>query len=335
MAGVNFSDNEAEHLLTLVDSKSPKEVHFSKLKRRKSGQDAILRLLKDPLIAEGNVKLSVIHKPFMVTSKIVDILIEHMAYEEGIDLYKNGGNLALSNMLYFCLPSLCEPSLVQDMYRKFIEMIRQREGASIYAFYNAVLELRSNCTNGDFQRSIDLIGATVQYVDDALESVDRFALDPLIPALFVQYVEWGNDYPEGFDAIHDESKTLSENKEVFKDLMSKASEAMEVGYDRRKFELPLRGRSLSFATSHTHPQLQVADVMASAVSYWADGVFRGEEDDDFFVELDKLNLRKLIVSSIWPSADVTPEALGTVHDGGVSAADGAAIFLSEGRIESE
>jgi hypothetical protein len=107
---------------------------------------------------------------------------------------------------------------------------------------------------------------------------------------------------------------------------------IELGYDRRKFNLPLKGKSLSFGTSHTYPQLQVADVVSSAVSYWANCVSKGESQDEFFQELDKLNLRKLIINVVWPSLDVTSESLGTVHDGGINAANGSAYFLMKARV---
>lgn len=58
----------------LIGMKSPKEVHFSAMKRQKSGQDGILRLLTHPLICNENVKISAYHKEFTVVTKIVGFL---------------------------------------------------------------------------------------------------------------------------------------------------------------------------------------------------------------------------------------------------------------------
>lgn len=332
MAGTNFSEREAERLLALVDSKSEKEVHFSVLKRRPSGQDAVVRMLKHSLINRANVKVCVIHKPFMITAKIVDILIEHMAFETGFDLYKHGQNIALSNMLHYCLPTFCGEAEVDAMQQRFISMVRERDAASISAFYESVELLKTTCSNDGFLRDLDLILATRGLIDSALANVDKSSLDPLIPTLFNQFIEWGKEYPRGFHVIHDESKTLTSQRDLFEDFMTKFSgEEIELGYDRRKFSLPLRGKSLKFGMSHNYCQLQVADVVASAVSYWANGVARGEENDEFFKRLDQLDLRKLIISLIWPSKDVTPASLGTVHNGGINAADGGAYFLMKAR----
>jgi hypothetical protein len=332
MAGVNFSQPEAERLLALVGSKSTKEVHFSVLKRRSSGQDAVVRMLKHSLIGRSNVKVCVIQKPFMITTKVVDVLIEDMAFETGFDLYENGANIALSNMLHYCLPAFCGEANVEVTQQRFIDMVRVRDAGSISSFYESVEVLKANCSSESFLSDLDLILATRHFIDGALENVDRTTLDPLIPTLFNQFIEWGKEYPKGFHVVHDESKTLGSERQLFEDFMTQFSrEEMELGYDRRKFNLPLNGRSLRFGTSHAYPQLQVADVVASAVSYWANGVARGEKDDVFFKKLDQLNLRKLIINVIWPSLDVTPESLGTVHDGGINAANGSAYFLMKAR----
>lgn len=331
MAGVNFSQAEAERLLALVNSKSPKEVHFSNLKRRRSGQEAVLRLLEHSLIKKDNVKVCIYHKQFMVTTKIVDLLIEYMANETGFDLYENGANIALSNMLHYCMPAFCGEENVAAMQRLFIEMIKRKDAEAVNAFYESVEVLKQNSVNAKFNSDLDMILMTRNLVNDALSDVDRTNLDPLIPSLFSQCLEWGKEYPKGFHVIHDDSKTLEMKQVLFEQFMDWTTTEMELGYDRRKFSLPLKGRSLNFATSDSFPQLQIADVIASAVSYWANGVYGGEKDDVFFQELDKLNFRKLIVGVVWPSLDVTPQALGTVHDGGINPADGSAYFLMKAR----
>ncbi|KNE22727.1 DUF3800 domain-containing protein [Achromobacter spanius] len=334
MAGTNFSEREAERLLALVDSKSTKEVHFSVLKRRSSGQDAVVRMLKHSLINRANVKVCVIHKPFMVTSKIVDTLIEHQAFETGSDLYKDGHNIALSNMLHYCLPAFCGEAGVEMMQERFIDMVRERTPESISAFYESVENLKKTCSKSRFLSDLNLIIGTKSVINGALKNIDKSTLDPLIPTLFNQFIEWGKEYPRGFHVIHDESKTLVSQKELFEEFMTEFNgKEIELGYDRRKFTLPLKGKSLKFGKSHDYCQLQVADVVASAVSYWASGVARGEENDEFFKKLNQLDLRKLIISVIWPTKDVTPESLDTVHDGGMNAADGGAYFLMEARVD--
>lgn len=325
-----FSEMEAETLLALVDSNSPHEAHFKNLKRRKSGQDGIIRLMSSKLLNTKNLKINIFLKEFMVTAKIVDLLIEHMLHLMGEDLYLNGRNIALSNMLYYCLPSFCDKDLVQSMYKSFVIMIREQEQDNIDNFYDNLEQVKESSSNEGFKEDIDLILATKNFINDALNGVDKFSLDPSIPALFSHCAQWGDAYPKGFHIIHDDSHSIEKQRHLFAQFMDWTQDDVELGYDRRKYKLPLKGKSLKFASSKDYSQIQVADIIASSFSYWAAGVSRGETEDYLFLELNKLNLDRFIGhNKIWPTMDVTPEDLGTVHDGGLNAANYTPFFLNK------
>lgn len=325
-----FSEMEAKYLIDLVDSKSPHEVHFKNLKRRKSGQDGIVRLMSNKLLNSKKVKVNIFLKEFMVTTKIVDLLIEHMMHLMGEDLYLNGMNIALSNMLYYCLPSFCDEALVRDMYKSFVIMIREQSIDAIDNFYDNLERVKESSSSDKFKSDIDFILATKNCIHDALDGVDKASLDPSIPALFSHCAEWGNAYPKGFHIIHDDSHSIEKQKLLFAQFMDWSQDDVEYGYDRRKFNLPLKGKSLKFASSKDYLQIQVADIIASSFSYWAAGVSRGETEDYLFLELNKLDLDRFIGhNKIWPTQDVTPEALGTVHDGGLNAANFIPYFLEK------
>jgi hypothetical protein len=328
LASCKFSNIEAKNLLALIGSKSPHEAHFKNLRRRKSGQDGIIRLMRSNLVEPQNVKINIFLKEFMITSKIVDILIEHMMHLNGEDLYLNGRNIALSNMLYYCLPTFHDADLVKCMYKAFVVMIRIQDQESIDNFYFSAENVKTSSINEEYNRNIDLILNTKKCVHDALEGIDKSSLDPSIPALFSHCVLWGNAYPKGFHIIHDDSHSIENQRLLFAQFMDWTQTDIELGYDRRKYQLPLKGRSLKFASSDQFFQLQVSDIVASSFSYWASGVSRGETEDYLFLELNKLNLDRFIGhNKIWPTMDVTPKELGTEHDGGINAADHTPLFL--------
>ena len=330
LASCSFSNQEANLLSGLVGSQSEHEMHFKRLKRRKPGQDGIIRLMKHALINPDNIKVNLFHKRFMITSKIVDILVEHMLHLRGEDLYINGQNIALSNMLFYCLESYCEEAKVTDMYSKFVLMIKEKTEQSITDFYSAVIEVKESSSEDSFKRSIDQIIETQDCIDSALSGLDKSALDPAIPAFFAQCVQWGQSYPKGFHLIHDDSHTVEQQKQLFAQYMDWTQETVEYGYDRRKFDLPLKGKSLKFESSHDHLQLQIADIITSSFSHWATGVLKGEAEEHLFVELNKLNLDRFVGhNKIWPTLDVDPKDLGTVHDGGLNAANHIPSYLAK------
>ena len=121
----------------------------------------------------------------------------------------------------------------------------KRDPDSIATFYDSISMLKSSCSNESFIDDLDLILATRRFIDGALINVDRTNLDPLIPTLFNQFVEWGEEYPKGFHLIHDDSKTLASEREIFEEFMTKFSGSnIELGYDRRKFKLPSKASLL-------------------------------------------------------------------------------------------
>lgn len=336
LASCKFDEKQATKLLETLQSKSPKEAHFKVLKRRKAGQDGVVRLLKHSLVNESNISVEIFHKRYMVITKIVDLLIEPMCYENGKDLYKNGANIGLSNLWHMCFPLYCGEELVERLYKSFIVMVKEQCSDSVTNFYGTVEALIDACTYEEFKEDLALLLKTRDYIDDALSGIDKSALDPSIPALFSQCVTWGVRYPKGFHIVHDDSHAIEQKKELYAQFMDWTQEDVEVGYDRRKFNLPLKGRSLKFKSSAEFPQIQVADIIASSFAYWAAGLLSGEKDDYFFLELDKLNLQRFLTpNAIWPTQKVTPQELGTVHDGGINTADYTAGFLMRAKVNPE
>lgn len=336
LAGCKYSTKEAEKLLGLTGSKSPLEAHFKNLKRRKSGQDGIVRLMSHTLINCDRVKVELFHKNFLVTTKIVDILIEHMMHLNGHDLYRNGANIGLSNMWFYCMPTFCGYERVQVMHQSFVTMVKEQSDEAIETFYQSVEVLKDNSIDEEFKSDLNMILATRHIIHDTLNSLDKSSLDPSIPALFSQCVSWGEIHPKGFHIIHDDSQSIEKQKMLFSQFMDWTQSSVELGYDRRKFKLPLKGKSMNFSSSETHAQIQVADIVASSLAYWAAGVSRGEKEDYLFLKLNNLKLDKLTTKNIiWPTQDVTPEDLGTVYNGGLNAADHGAYFLMRAKTNSE
>ncbi|WP_323149181.1 DUF3800 domain-containing protein [Pseudomonas oryzihabitans] len=328
LAGAKFSKQQSERLLSLLECKSPSEAHFKNLRRRKSGQDGIIRLIKHSLVSPDMVKVELIHKNYMITTKIVDILIETFMHSRGQDLYVNGQNIALSNMLHYCMPTFCGHESVNEMQASFVSMVKLQTEESIDLFYAKTEDLKAKSIDDNFKFEIDKILVTKTDIAEILDSIDKSSLDPSIPSFFSQCVHWGEDHPKGFYVIHDDSKSIEQQADLFSLFMDLTQSTIELGYDRRKFKLPLKALSLEFSNSQNHPQLQVADIIASAVAYWAKGIEKGEKEDYLFLELERLNIKRLLSpSSIWPTMQVSPEKLRTIFDGGLNPANHTSYFL--------
>ncbi|EBR9859110.1 hypothetical protein DS524_25525, partial [Salmonella enterica subsp. enterica serovar Chester] len=190
--------------------------------------------------------------------------------------------------------------------------------------------LKECSSNREFVGIINRISITKNDILDILDGVDKSTLDPAIPALFIHCVEWGKSYPSGYFIKHDDSKAISEKQDIFNKFMDLSRLPKEFGYDRRKFELPIKAKSLTFHSSEMYPQLQIADIVASASSYYVNCLKRNELDDYLFKELQRIKIESYFKHmAIWPTTYITPEELGTVYTGGVNPADGVADYLSK------
>lgn len=276
-----ITKSDALKALELIGSKSPDEAHFKTLKRRKSGQDGVIRLLESRFINKENVKIFLVDKKYMLTTKIVDILIETWCFNRGIDIYKNGLNLALSNVFYFCIPAFCGEDNAKKMYVSFVKLIRNQDVESINEFYESVEVLKANSTDERFTETLNRISVTKDEIEDILHGVEKNTLDPSIPSLFKHCVDWGKTYRTGYNIKHDDSKAITEQKEIFKKFMDMTKITEVYGYDRRTFELPIKARSLTFHSSQEYPQLQIADIVASSAAYYVK-CLKDDKLDDFF-----------------------------------------------------
>ena len=235
LASCNFSDEDAKRLIGLLGSDFTKEAHFKNLRRRKIGQDGIIRLMSDPLINTDNIYINIVHKEFMIITKIVDILVEQMMYFRGIDFYRDGRNIAFSNLLFYCFNSFCDKALVFEMYESFLLMIKNGSPENIRGFYEKVKVVMKNSSHEGFKDDVGLILSTGEMIGDILDGVEKDSLDPSIPSLFLHCVRWGKKHPTGFNVFHDNSLALERKRAFLSCFMDWTQDDIVVGYDRRKF----------------------------------------------------------------------------------------------------
>lgn len=327
LASTDLTDQESENLLALVSTQQAREAKFTSLRKSDSGRRRLLELINAKQIDLTRVKSIVMHKRFMVVTKIVDIIEETLAHESGIDLYKRGANLALANLHYFVSPVFCGTASFDEFLESFVEMVRRPSPDTKARFFLAALGMYERCSDEQHKSSFAPYIYAERCIDEILDGVNYLALDPAIPSFFSLCTAWGKKYSDSFDVIHDDSKPMAAERATFEAMMDRSIEPAVIGYDRRKFEFPLKATGITFANSVSHPALQLADLIAGATSYWAATKARGE-NDEFAQALESADIRRFVFDALWPSATVTPEALGTDEFGGTNAPEHIAKALA-------
>jgi hypothetical protein len=330
LASCDFTVEEAESLLNQIKSVQViNELKFTKLKKSSRGKKRILEFLSDDRLTKDRAKVFYFHKRYLVVTKIVDLLVENLAHRDGIDLYKNGLNIAMSNLHYYSIPAFCGESLFDKLLDAFIKMFQEPTNTTISHFFHTVYTLFEQCSNPEYKQLIAPIMASSEIIIDVLQTNNKTVLDPAITAFFTLCSIWGEQYGETFKILHDQSKPLASERETLEMLMDKNGPYQKIGYDRRAFEFPLRSDCIELGDSKTDPRLQVADLISGSCYHWARGKADIQYQDEFWFQLDHLDMTKLAIGSIWPSPAVTPEEMGTHTGGGNNAVEAITRYVAE------
>ena len=219
------------------------------------------------------------------------------------------------------MPAFCGRTLTLDVHKAFITMVRNRTREDIARFYSAARQLHSTSTDKTYQNSLSPILASEAVIDEILLSNDSSSLDPAIPSFFFLCAEWGDRFGECFNVLHDDSKPIFQDQGTLEMCMSKDIPHEAIGYDRRKFGFPLKANGIRFAASKDDPRLQVVDMLAGSLGYWASGLASGNTEDHFWKDLNEQNIGGFLSDAVWPNLALDPSQIGTDSEGGINSVE--------------
>ncbi|CAJ0807722.1 hypothetical protein P3T32_005198 [Ralstonia sp. GP73] len=306
----DFGKEEATSLLSHVQSPQGAEPKFKTLRKSSDGVNRLIRFLSDPRLDNSRLVIHCFDKRFMVVTKMVDLIIETLQHEMGRDLYQGGTNLAMSNMMHFCLPEFCGKAVTEKLLEAFVNLMRTRTDESVHAYYFAAREAREASVDNDFKNFLAPF-ADHELFHTWFDGIGPSVLEPAIPALFSQLGVWSARKSDRFRVVHDKSKPILATQNQFEQMMATSGEpSLLVGYDRRKFHFPLRATSLEQGDSKEYPQIQVSDLCVGAVARFMKYKDSGVSDplNDAFVELVGHHWE---FDGVMPSTAVTPKDLKT------------------------
>lgn len=329
LASNDFSVEEAGNLLLHVNSGQANEPKFSTLKRTESGIARIIAFLADPRLNRHRVQIDVYHKRYMIVTKMVDLVAETIFHQRGMDLYAEGGNLVMSNLLFYQMPIFCGGERTSAFLQAFVDLIRQGVQKKD-AYFEAGRNLASASSVKSFQ-SLLWYFTEPKLFDIWYQNFDKNHLDPAIPSLFHHIATWGERKVERFDVIHDHSKPILATQETFVSMMAgEGEDSTVIGPDRRTILFPLRARTLSQGDSALHPQLQVADLCAGSLNHFYKCQV-AKQEDELSRAVEQLGCLDWGEVFLLPQPHFTPEALGTVGRTGSNIVDEMVKYL-EGKV---
>ncbi|TGL59506.1 DUF3800 domain-containing protein [Leptospira sarikeiensis] len=318
LASVHMTEYQIASIRKSAKLLPNEEFHFVRFARNRQGQERILNMLRNNNISRKTCAITVFHKQYMAIVKIVDMLVEELAYQNGFDIYRKGMNQAMSNLFHTVLPVFCGSELFEELIDSFVRAVRKRDAVVINRFYNVIKKMHRSCTDEDFKSELLMLLETSVIAKSVFKNARVTSIDPAIPAFVNLTSHWSELLNQPFDILHDRSKPIEHEQELLSYFMDADEQEILVGYDRRKAKFPLKATGIQFVDSKLCPAVQIADLLSSAIVFYLKGVLDSSLRSPFWYELEKFKKRLwsgLIVNPLWPSADVTPEQLGTEKSG--------------------
>ncbi len=325
LASTSLDEDAAREVLGTQQSG---EAKFSFLRQARGGRQTILRVLNAPQLSDDTCLVAGFHKPFMAVTMIVDRLVEPLAHRDGVDLYERGGNLALSNLWYFTLPTFLGRQVFDTLVERFVGMVRFPSQRTVQKFYQLLETAYRKHRSAAFAGDLAVLLATRAIANADMSEWDGSDLDPAIPAFVAHASEWTERLGVPFRIIHDASKPIENEQVVLEAMMSATGERVKIGYDRRKMTFPIASSEIELRDSASYPQLQVADILASGAAFTLRATVRGEQDD-FTKGIAESRALQGRFMPVWPELKVTPQELGTDETGGTDVLKEVGSYVSK------
>ena len=144
--------------------------------------------------------------------------------------------------------------------------MREQSNESIDAFYENV-DILSELSDKYLCDILFHIRMSKDIIEHVLTEDRKYCLDLTTTSLVNLAWYWSNKLNSDIDIITDTSKPLKESLPIIKQLSSKDIPSTLVGYDTRKHQYPLRIHSISMKDSASDLGIQLADIVASSISF--------------------------------------------------------------------
>ena len=223
------------------------ELKHKNLSKRPKGQARVVAFIKALSGETSKVTVWVCHKEFALLTYLVDLWLEPAMYLDGIDLYRDGGNLAFSNMAYFCLRAFQSEHFLSNRLRLFQKMMVLRTRKSFAEFFGAL--------HGDMGR-VDrrtksiltmFLGAGMRLGYSHLLWLPKRALDPSFTTAVNTCGYWQKLSGNSLTLVHDQSSSLARDAPLWDLIASPKIQKIKIGPLGRDMEFPLGVTRVSFA----------------------------------------------------------------------------------------
>ena len=311
LASSDLSDVDARRFIKeYFNGIQADELKHSTLASRPRGQQRIVEFIR-ATSDSGHFAVAVFHKEFVLVTTIVEWWVEESTRRHGINLYDRGGNIGLSNLIYLSLWNLLPRLTLRAHLARYQAMMRQRSRSAYDGFWEPLWTLFDISDRTLRDTLMWALGAQMDFGFEHLAALPDRVLNVTPSALLNLAQHWKKRHGRTMRFVHDASRDLAREKELWKAILSPEVPQATVGYDRRQIAFPLGVEEICFAQSEENPALQLPDIVAGATSVIARNGLDATYRPGYAEKLNRAGLNRLPGLMVWPDSSVTPQQLGT------------------------
>lgn len=304
--------------------------HSALASRRPQARMLIDALRELRAVHVDRIVVGITDKRYALTGKIVDLVVETSMHEAGFDLYANGGDIAMTNVMYACMG--LDPPYQTRVLRAFQKWMRERSIQRQHEL-NALLRRTHPIKPVDhFRETILRALLHLGYVG-VLNGLGRGALDLSLSTAINIIGLWREILgDEPIDLVHDQSTNMAKQRALWDTIVSPTAPPALVGHAGRTRRFPLGVTGTTFVDGKTSTALQIADLVAGATATLAASRITGERNEYVDALRDLFKEGAFKGYEFVPSLDFTPEALGTAGEGGVDPLEYTAKLMESAKL---
>jgi hypothetical protein len=298
-AGLLICPQEAEALVSEIKRayRIQGEMKGANLTKHPNGRKAITTILQR---SASKAKVIIADKKFALAGKLFEYIFEPALSANNGFFYNVGFHVFIANILYTAWQA--KPETAGVLLKAFQESMRSLDQKHL----DALSAVFTGSTDKNSPQNLVFRFAQANKEAIAVEMEDlgpdnpagRWVLDLSATCLDGLLASWGETL-DRMKVICDSSKPLQEMQEPFTWRVGYSGEKqyVEIGGRRKLLTYSLAG-PISFGKSHEFPGLQIADVIASAISY----AMKNRDDGEANSWLQQIDAAHTVHDAILPDA---------------------------------
>lgn len=267
-ASNDFDDETAARFLNIVKTEQAVEAKFKKLKKSSPGRKKLITLFRDKDFCDKHLVLTIYEKEFYVITKLVDLVVESILHNLGVDLYQGKMNLAMSNFLYASLKNEVDSFAFLSGFVNLVNTADINHWEQFAELGNKIVKSTNNLRLKEILEIVlDKNNCNIWFEEENLKD----SLEPSITAISDIAIKWYCKEGKKFEIICDVSKPINKVKgTLFQKLteLKRSSDTMHINGKTIPISLIFQSlKDVKFESSISSPQIQLADLCAGFVNF--------------------------------------------------------------------